>query len=189
MRHLLRLILISTLLLSLNSAFANGAKSKNPVSNDAAITSKIMAQFTKKTTLSTSKIAVSTEKGVVKLSGEVKDKQTFVDAFWLARTTHGVKLVDVDDLEIKRVNTSLSDAYITAKVETAILKAKIMDDESIPLVGINATTANGIVTLTGDVKKNKSINAILKRANAVHGVKKIISSLHVKSVDESPSAS
>lgn len=189
MRHLLRLILMSTLLCSLNPAFSNSTKSKIPVSNDSVITSKITAQFEKKPTLSPSKISVSTEKGVVKLSGEVRDKQTFVDAFWLARTTKGVKLVDVDDLEIKRVNTSLSDAYITAKVETAVLKAKIMDDESIPLVGINATTANGIVTLTGEVKKNKSISAILKRTHAVHGVKKIISSLHVKGVDESTPAS
>jgi hyperosmotically inducible protein len=64
-------------------------------------------------------------------------------------------------------------------VEAAILKAKVLDDESIPLVGINAKTDNGAVTLSGNVKKNTSIMAIVKRVSAVQGVKKIISTLHV----------
>ena len=103
----------------------------------------------------------------------------------LAKDTKGVKSVETDDLEIKRVNTALTDAYITAKIETAVLKAKVLDDESIPLVGINATTVNGVVTMTGEVKATKSIDAILKRANAVHGVKKIISNLRIATKDVS----
>lgn len=185
MRKLFHLIIAVTLVTFMHQAQATNLKATGKPSPDAIITTKIMTQYAGKTNLDPSKILVSAQKGVVKLSGEVKDKQTFVDAFWLARTTPGVKMVDVDDLEIKHVNTTLSDAYITAKIETAVLKAKILDDESIPLVGINATTANGIVTLTGEVKRNQSINAILKRANAVHGVKKIISSLHVQGIDES----
>jgi len=182
MRKLIHIILASTLFFSLNQTQAATSTGKSPDQNDVTITSKITTQFAEKSSLNPSKITIFTQKGIVKLSGEVKDKQTLIDAFWLARTTKGVKLVDIDDLEIKRANTTLSDAYITAKVETAVLKAKILDDESIPLVGINATTANGIVTLTGEVKHGKSITAILKRANAVHGVKKIISSLHVKEI-------
>ncbi len=182
MRQLLHLTLSMTLVFFISNAQAKTLKSTGQASSDARITAEITALFAVKTTLSPSKITISTQKGIVKLNGEVMDKQSLIEAFWLARITRGVKLVDIDDLEIKRVNTTLSDAYITAKIETAILKAKILDDESIPLVGINATTANGIVTLTGDVKKNKSITAILKRANTVHGVKKIISSLRVKGV-------
>ena len=186
MRKILHLILTTALFFLVSQAQATGLKAKETRLNDSNITAKITAQFAGKIDLNPSNITVSTLQGVVKLKGEVKDKQTLVDAFWLARTTQGVKLVDIDDLAIKHVNTTLSDAYITAKVETAVLKAKILDDESIPLVGINATTANGIVTLTGEVKKNKSISSILKRANAVHGVKKIISSLHVKGVTDIP---
>ncbi len=180
MRRLLYLTLSMTLVFFISHAQGKNLKGTGQGSSDASITAKITAQFAGKTTLTPSKISISTQKGIVKLSGEVKDKQTLIEAFWLARTTRGVKLVDIDDLEITRVNTTLSDAYITAKIETAILKAKILDDESIPLVGINATTANGIVTLTGDVKKNKSITAILRRTNAVHGVKKIVSSLRLR---------
>ncbi len=187
MRQLSHLILSITLVFFINQAQAAGLKDNgqpSAPSADLAITAKITTQFAEKTNLNPSKISVSTQKGVVKLSGEVNDKQTFVDVFWLARTTGGVKMVDVDDLEIKHINTTLSDAYITAKIETAVLKAKILDDESIPLVGINATTKNGIVTLTGEVKRSQSITAILKRANAVRGVKKIISSLHVQGVKD-----
>lgn len=185
MHRLLHLFLSMILAFSICPAQATGIKNKNRLPNDATITARITAQFAEKPTLTPSKVSILTQKGVVKLSGEVKDKQTLIEAFWLARTTRGVKRVDIDDLEIKHVNTTLSDAYITAKIETAVLKAKILDDESIPLVGINATTANGIVTLTGEVKKDKSITAILKRANAVRGVKKIISSLHVQGVKAS----
>lgn len=77
------------------------------------------------------------------------------------------------------ITTNLTDAYITARVEAAVLKAKVLDDESIPLVGVNAKTVHGTVTLTGGVKKSSSIFAILKRVNAIRGVKKIVSDLVV----------
>ena len=127
----------------------------------------------------TAKITVKTQDGVVTLSGYVKNNHAFVDALRLVKSTDGVKNVEVDDLVIKQVNTALTDAYITAKVEAAVLKAKVFDDESIPIVGINAATTNGTVTLTGKVKQDKSVIAILKRVNAVRGVKKIISHLQV----------
>lgn len=184
MRKLFHFILPVTLVFFIAQAQAAGFKIKEQPFSDARLTQKITTQFAEKLNLNPSKITVLTQHGIVKLSGEIKDKQTLVDAFWLARTTRGVKMVDVDDLEIQHANTILSDAYITAKIESSVLKAKILDDESIPLVGINASTANGIVTLTGEVKRNQSISAILKRAHAVRGVKKIVSCLHVKGINE-----
>ena len=91
--------------------------------------------------------------------------------------THTIHAADLQ--KIKQVNTALTDAYITAKIETSILAAKLFEDESIPLVGINASTENGIVTITGHVIKQKSIDIIIARAQQVHGVKKIISNLTV----------
>lgn len=147
--------------------------------SDTIITTKITTQFTKNARLNPLKISISTQQGTVTLAGYVKDREAFVTALRLAKSTKGVLAVNATNLDIKRVNTAFTDAYITTKVEAAILEAKVFDDESIPLVGINATTVNGMVTLTGEVKQNKSITAILKRANAVRGVKKIISNLHV----------
>ena len=147
--------------------------------SDTLITTKITTSYAQHKNLSLLKLMVSTQDGVVKLRGHVNDNQAFVDALRIAKNTQGVLKVNVDDLEIKRVNTQFTDVYITTKVEAAILVAKVFDDESIPLVGIHASTYNGIVTLTGDLKNLRSIDFILKRANKVAGVKKIISHLSV----------
>ena len=174
------IIFIFSFLFFINqAAHTNDFQSMEQDLSDSIITTKITTKFAKNTHLNPLKLSISTQKGVVTLSGYVKDKQAFVDALRIAKATHGVARLNVANLEIKPVNTAFTDAYITAKVETAILEAKVLDDESIPLVGINATTVNGMVTLTGEVKQRKSITAILKRANRVHGVEKIISNLRV----------
>jgi len=147
--------------------------------SDTLITTKITTSYAKNKNLSLLKLTVSTHNGIVKLSGHVNDNQAFVDALRIAKNTRGVLSVNVDELDIKSVNTQLTDVYITTKVEAAILVAKVFDDESIPLVGVQAETHNGIVTLTGELKNLQSIDFILKRAYRVAGVKKIISHLSV----------
>ena len=97
----------------------------------------------------------------------------------LALSMFGQTIHAADLKKIQQVNTALTDAYITAKIETSILGAKLFEDESIPLVGINASTVDGIVTISGHVAKQSSINIIITRAEKVHGVKKIISNLTV----------
>ncbi len=176
MRHIVFLLVSLLFFCKTNAANLNGIGQEL---NDTVITTKITTKYAKNNNLNPLKISVSTHAGRVTLNGHVKDNQAFVDALRLAKNTKGVTYVDADDLEIKHVNTALTDAYITAKIETAVLKAKVLDDESIPLVGINASTINGIVTISGEVKQPKSIDAILKRANAVKGVKKIISNLRI----------
>ncbi|MGQ3891803.1 BON domain-containing protein [Legionella sp. CNM-4043-24] len=179
MHPALRLILSSILLICAAIAHADDLRSMERQIEDSVITTKIEAKYTKNRDLNPLKIFVSTQNGVVTLKGHVKDKEALIAAIRLARSTTGVKQVECNDLEIKQVNTAITDTYITAKVEAAVLKAKVLDDESIPLVGINARTTNGEVTLSGKVKHDKSILAIIKRVNAVHGVKKIISQLTV----------
>lgn len=178
MRTFLNLIIGAVLLVTAGHAESNLEEIEKNI-EDSVITAKITAKFAKNHILNPLKIHVSTDNGVVTLSGYIKNSEGFVNALRLAKSTKGVKSVETDDLLIKQVNTSLTDAYITAKVEAAVLKAKVLDDESIPIVGINASTSNGTVTLSGDVKRNKSIVAIIKRVNNVRGVKKIISRLKV----------
>ena len=180
MRQLFRYGLITLLIAFVMNANAADLKKIEQDLSDSVITTKITTKFAKNKNLNLLKLHVSTEDGVVTLSGHVKDNQAFVDALRLAKSTKGVSSVEVDDLEIKQVNTPFTDAYITAKVETAVLRAKVLDDESIPLVGINASTTNGVVTLSGSVKNSSAIGAILKRAYAVKGVKKIILNLQVE---------
>ena len=148
--------------------------------SDSVITTKITTQFTENKNLNPLKISVDTQHGVVTLSGFVGNRQAFVDALRIAKNTKGVQEVQANELYIKKVNTAFTDAFITARVETAVLKAKVLDDESIPLVGINAQTVNGVVTLSGQVDNSQSLGFILNRVNAIQGVKKIITYLKVK---------
>jgi len=179
MSQIVRLLLATIMSICMSFAHAADLKILEQELSDSVITTKITTKFTKNKNTNPFKIFVSTTDGVVTLKGHVKNKEAFVSALRLTKATKGVKSVDADELEIKQINTSFTDAYITAKVEAAVLKAKVLDDESIPLVGINATTTNGVVTLSGDLKQSKSISPLLKRALAVKGVKQVISKLHI----------
>jgi hyperosmotically inducible periplasmic protein len=179
MRALLNFVFALGLAFTITSGHASDVKIIEHDLSDAMITTKITSKFTENKDLNPLKIGVSTTHGTVTLTGHVKDKAALVDALRLAKATHGVKSIDAEDLDVKQVNTSFTDAYITAKVEGAVLKAKVLDDESIPLVGINATTNNGVVTLSGEVRSSQSIAPLLKRVHAVRGVKKVVSRLHV----------
>ncbi|MFY7697625.1 MAG: BON domain-containing protein [Legionella sp.] len=179
MPTLLQLTFIVSLFCLSAPQAANLKKIEQNIS-DSVITAKITAKFAKYNDLNLLNISVSTQYGKVKLSGHVRNKKAFVAALRLAKDTKGVVGIDADNLDIKLVNSSFTDAYITAKVESAILKAKVLDDESIPLVGISASTSNGVVCLAGTLANEKAVFAILKRVNAVRGVKKIISNLIVK---------
>lgn len=172
-RCLIALLLMGTI----NQVQATDLQQLEQGISDTVITTKIKTKIAKNKNLNPLKISVSTHNGVVILRGHAKNKQAFVDTLRIATSTKGVKSVNTTDLDIKHVNSAFADAYITTKIEAAVLEAKVLDDESIPLVGINATTVNGIVTITGTVKSNKSIAAILKRVNNIHGVKKVISNL------------
>ena len=93
-----------------------------------------------------------------------------------------VKILTYDELppiKKNKPNTALTDAYITAKIETLILGTKLFTDDSIPLVGINVNTNDGVVTISGHVIKQASIDTLLSRIKEVRGVKKIISNLTV----------
>lgn len=180
MRTIFYYILAVTLALLISPLQANNLKAMEEEISDSVITAKITAQFTENRNLNPLKVSVTTEHGAVKLSGYVGDKEAFVDALRIAKNTKGVTSVSANNLYIKEVNTAFTDAFITAEVETAVLKAKVLDDESIPLVGINATTTNGVVTLSGNVTSAQSIACIIKRVNAIRGVKKIITHLQIK---------
>ncbi len=175
-----RFIITAVFVFFISQLQAHNLKEIEQELSDSMITTKITAKFAENTNLNPLKISIETDQGVVKLSGYVGDKQAFVDALRIAKQTHGVKSVRANDLYIKEVNTAFTDAFITAKVETAVLKAKVLDDESIPIVGINATTKNGVVTLSGNAPSAQSLASIIKRVNVIRGVKKIITLIQIK---------
>lgn len=175
---MLRFAVIFSLLISNFSYAANFTAIKKDIS-DSLITTKITAKFAKDGILNPLNISVTTDNGTVILSGNVKSQEGFMKIIDIVNNTNGVKKIETNNLIIKNVNTNLLDAYITAKVETAILKAKVLDDSSIPLVGINTSTNNGVVVLDGKVKSLGSATILIKRIANIKGVKKVISHLKV----------
>jgi len=171
--------IISIFLSGFSASYAADMTQVERKIGDSLVTTWVTAKYTKSTTLNPLKIHVSTREGVVHLRGTVNNKDSFMEALRLAKSTKGVRSVNADELEIRSVNTPFTDAYITAKVEAAVLKAKVLDDESIPLVGINAKTVNGVVTLTGVLPSEKALLAIVRRVSKVRGVKEVILKLHV----------
>lgn len=172
------LICIFFMLLTQMVMATAGLKAVQQQVSDVVITTKINAKLAEKAKVNPFKLTVSTKDGVVVLRGAVPDKKRFVEVLRLVKSTKGVKAVEIEHVQIKSVNMPMTDAYITAKVEAAILKAKVFDDDSIPLVGINAKTVNGVVTLTGFVKKTSSIGKIVRRVYAINGVKLVV--VHLK---------
>lgn len=167
-------------MLFLHPAFATGKlKDVQQGMSDVLITTKIDAKLAEKAKVNPLKLKVSTHQGVVTLNGSVQDRAHFVEVLRLVKETKGVKGVDIENVKIRSANMPITDAYITAKVEAAILKAKVFDDESIPLVGLSAKTVNGAVTLSGTVKNQASVAKIVKRVYAVRGVKLVIPNLTV----------
>lgn len=175
----MHLVLCFIFYLSTALVHAHSLSSVEQDLTDSVITTLITTKYTENKHLNPLKISVTTQNGVVKLHGHVKNKDAFIEALKIALDINGVQSVDAEDLEIKHANTSFTDAFITTKAELSILKAKLLDNTAIPLVGINATTTNGVVTLSGKVNDDKCITAILRRVNEVHGVKKIVSRLQV----------
>ena len=176
----LNFIVLIVFIFFINQLQANNLQKIEQDISDSLITAKITAKFAENTHLNPLKISISTDHGIVRLDGYVTNKEALIDALRIAKNTAGVTSVHAGNLHIKKVNSKLTDAFITAEVETAVLKAKVLDDESIPLVGINATTTNGVVTLSGNVASAQSIASIIKRVNELRGVKKIITKLQIK---------
>ncbi|MDF1757487.1 MAG: BON domain-containing protein [Legionellaceae bacterium] len=179
MKIIYKYSIITFMAIAITTTASAGFKQIKQKITDTLITTVIKGKITKDKDLNPLNISVSTLNSEVILSGYVKNKQSFVKTLRTATSTKGVKSIDASDLEIKKVNSAFTDAYITAKIEAAVLEAKVIDDESIPLVGINASTENGVATVTGSVSSTKSIAAILKRVNRLQGIKKVISNLEV----------
>lgn len=77
--------------------------------------------------------------------------------------------------KVEKTGEYLDDAAITAKI-----KGDILSDPLLKVLGINVTTTNGIVTLSGVVDSNQSIDRAVEIARRVKEVQSVENSLVVK---------
>lgn len=70
-----------------------------------------------------SNLTIEVKNKVVYLSGELASDTDYEKAVTLAESIKGVHDVNVDELSVKDSDQPLTDAYITAKVKGALIKA------------------------------------------------------------------
>jgi hyperosmotically inducible protein len=176
-------------------------RSKASGVNDAWITTQVFAKYFADPDIKARHIDVSTDQGVVTLSGSVYSESERRDALAKARETQGVVRV-VDKLvlapgkppltadardraraewpkvqadgrkAVDRLGKDISDAWITTKVQS-----KFYLDPTVKGLDISVTTNNGIVMLGGTVRGATEEKQAIALARETDGVKDVVNRL------------
>lgn len=175
-RSLLTLALLTTMSMPMIS---NAAQTGNAVS-DTLITTKIKSSLAANDVTHASTISVTTNSGHVALSGSANSNTEAATAVQIAESTKNVKDVDTSNLVVAGSNQPLTDTYITAKVKGIFIRNNLMANTSnVPVTSISVETQQGVVYLSGTVKRHSQINKAVKLAKSVDGVTNIIQTLKV----------
>jgi hyperosmotically inducible protein len=171
---------IATLLATLACALALPLHAKETAGNaidDSTITAEIKAQlFDNKNTHST-RISVTTYKGIVQLSGFVS---TGTEKDWAAKIAQGVDGVKEVRNSIAlhpdtSVGTKLDDTLLTSKV-----KAALIDSADVKSGDVTVISEGGIVQLSGFVPSEGMKARAARVTEMVAGVKRVDNALIVK---------
>lgn len=171
----LKSILFTFLLFFTANAFSDTA----PI-QDSAITAKVKAKIAMDKSLSVFQIGVSTNDGIVTLTGHVDSDSEASTAVEIAQSTDGVKDVDATQLTIASSKQPFSDISITAKIKGMFIKEKLFSNNDIAAMTISVETNNGVVYLTGTADSKKQAENAEKIAKSVAGVKSVNSHIEIK---------
>ena len=160
-----------------NAAFAN---TKNSTVDDTAITQNVQTKIAAEKALADQTISVSTNGGVVTLTGNLKTSRQANIAIEVAGSTTGVQDVDTSHLTVKNSKQALADSFITAKIKGLFLQEKLFGDTNVPMVDIHVDTKNGVVHLTGKADNQGQISKAIGLAQSVKGVKSVDSKISLK---------
>jgi len=175
--------LTKTLLLGTALAFSCGLYANNEGSSstsDTTITKTVKKDFSQDKLLTPFNIQVSTQNGVVNLTGHLDTDLQYKKAVALAESVDGVEDVNADNLTVKDSKSPLSDTYITGKIEGLLLQKSTLSKEDVKFMNVNVETTNGVVYLSGEVNNQEQIDNIISVAQSVDGVKSVKSDLKVK---------
>ena len=160
---------------------------------DTAITAKVKSKFIGVDRLKHADISVTTNNGIVTLTGSAPGSNAKSTAETIARSVDGVKRVD-DDLKtpsaasdvssdtrsvasdvssdthkvVKTTKRVASDSWITTKV-----KSEIAADSLSKGFKVSVTTKHGVVVLSGTLTSRHAIDHVKEIAEKVHGVRRV----------------
>jgi hyperosmotically inducible protein len=154
--------------------------------SDVGITTMVKAKMETDETVRAAKIEVTTQNGVVTLTGNIDSEEAKEKALSLAKQTKGV--VEVKDMiAVKRasgggdapepgrtVGVSIDDADTTLRV-----KNRLLEDPLVHGLKIDVDTRDGVVYLTGSVGSEPEKEQAIKLARETKGVKDVQANLTV----------
>ena len=174
----MRMTRILVLLLAVAAMFTVACSQQKASSPD--VTSQIKDSL-KANNLDDVKVSEDRDKGVVTLSGDVKDEQAKAQAEDIAKQNAGGLIVANEvgvrpegaEGDAKKVDKNLDKAI--EDNYRAALTAKGMDNQH-----IHFESKNGVITLTGDVDKPSQRDSAEKMAAQVPNVSQVVNELQVK---------
>lgn len=138
--------------------------------SDTDITLAVQQKISSNVITENSGITVTTNSGVVSLSGDVMTENEASTAIESANSVDGVTDVNTDKLMIKNSSQPYQDAFITAKVKGLFIREKLFGDKPISAMSIDVETKNGIVYLTGTADTKEQEATAISLSKGVSGV-------------------
>jgi hyperosmotically inducible protein len=184
-------------------------------SDDARITMSIQSKYFMDDRIKGRHIVVTTDAGVVTLTGEIADDTERAEALLLARTTEGVKRVE-DNLKVSVAPVPPSAATPPAAAvppptapapvaqpaakptEAAVdtdaalvdrIKSQLASDNQVKETSIEVTAKSGVVTLHGIVPTRTAKERALTLARGIDGVTQVVDRIQVSSTKSSSTKS
>jgi hyperosmotically inducible protein len=145
---------------------------------DSAITAIVKSALVDDKAIKSSDISVTTNSGVVTLSGFVGSQAEAEQAVAAATKVEGVKSVS-DKLHTKDSKDQSVKAYAGDSATTASVKAKLLADDIVPSRNVKVETTDGVVQLSGAVKDQAQSDRAESVAKTVDGVKSVKNDLKV----------
>jgi len=145
---------------------------------DSAITAKVKSALVDDKAIKSTDISVTTNSGVVTLSGFVASQAEAEQAVAAATKVEGVKSVS-DKLHTKDKSEQSVKGYAGDSATTASVKAKLLADDIVPSRNVKVETTEGVVQLSGSVKDQAQSDRAESVAKTVDGVKSVKNDLKV----------
>ena len=124
-------------------------------------------------------VSVDVIEGRVLLTGSVPKREHKLAAARIVWAIEGVSAVD-DELTVAEDSSTM--AYLTDVRISNSLRFALLTDREISSVNYNVVTINRVVHLSGLAKSNEELDRVIRRAQGVKGVERVVS--HVLTIDD-----
>lgn len=170
---------LSTDISKAKDSVEKAAVSAETAAKDSAITAKIKSLFALEPNVKSLNISVTTNNGIVHLSGNVDTGLQADKVVEIAQGVSGVKDVNNSKLTVTSSESYTEDAFITAKVKGTIMRLSF-DDKISSNHDLHVETTNGAVHIAGVVGNKKDVTTIKDALKEVSGVKSVHTDIKVK---------